>query len=54
MGNIIVLLVIALLVGGASFKIYRDRKNGNMCTGCAMSKQCSEQYKKSDNEFIIK
>lgn len=54
MGNLLVILIIALLIGLAGHKVYKDRKNGNMCAGCAMGKQCSQKHKKGNNEFIIK
>lgn len=37
-GNIIVLLVIAALVAGASMKIIKNRKLGIKCSGCPYAK----------------
>ena len=39
--DIIVLAIIALIVGGASFYIIRAKKNGQRCIGCPDSKTCS-------------
>ena len=37
----IIILVIALIVGGAACYIYRAKKNGQKCVGCPHSKTCS-------------
>ena len=39
--DIIVLLIIALVVGGASFYIIRAKRRGQRCIGCPDSKPCS-------------
>ena len=38
--DVIVALVIALIVGGASYYIYRSRKSGKKCIGCPYSSSC--------------
>lgn len=35
MGNIIAGGIIVLLIGLASYKIYRDKKMGKACSGCS-------------------
>lgn len=37
----IIILVIALIVGGAACYIYRAKKSGQKCVGCPHSKTCS-------------
>jgi hypothetical protein len=34
MGNLLVLLVIALIIAGACYKMVVDKKNGVKCSGC--------------------
>lgn len=41
--NIIIIAVVALMVGGASFYIYRAKKKGQKCIGCPHSKTCSSK-----------
>ncbi|MBQ8380741.1 MAG: FeoB-associated Cys-rich membrane protein [Clostridia bacterium] len=38
--EIIVIALIVLIVGGASFYIIRAKKRGDHCIGCPYSKQC--------------
>ena len=38
--DVIVLLVIALAIGGAIFYIIRSKKRGQKCVGCPYSKEC--------------
>lgn len=33
-GNIVVLLIVAAMVAGASYKLYKDKKNNVKCSGC--------------------
>ena len=40
--DIIVLLMIALVVGGASFYIICTKRRGQRCIGCPYAKTCSE------------
>ena len=37
----IIILVIALIVGGAACYIYRAKKSGQKCVGCPHAKTCS-------------
>ena len=39
--DIIVLVVVALVIGGASFYIIRAKKKGQKCIGCPYAKNCS-------------
>lgn len=39
--DFIVIAVITLIVGGASYYIYRAKKSGRKCIGCPDSKTCS-------------
>ena len=39
--DIVVIAIIVLIVAGASFYIYRAKKNGQKCIGCPSSKTCS-------------
>lgn len=36
--NIILILVIVAIIGGASWKLWTDKKKGNKCAGCPYSK----------------
>ena len=38
--DFVVILVIALIVGGASYYIYRAKKSGKKCIGCPHSASC--------------
>lgn len=40
--NIIIIAVVALIVGGASFYIYRAKKKGQKCIGCPAADSCSK------------
>jgi len=50
MGNIIVILVIVVLLSGASFKMYKDKKNNVKCSGCpsCSSKGSCSSYHEND------
>lgn len=37
MANLLVLLIIALIIAGASYKLIADRKKGVKCSGCPYS-----------------
>ncbi len=37
MDNIIILVVLVLVVGSASYYIWKEKKRGNKCIGCHMS-----------------
>ena len=39
--DFLILAIIALIVGGASFYIIRAKKKGQKCIGCPDSKTCS-------------
>ncbi len=40
--DVIVILVIALIIGGASYYIYRAKKAGHKCIGCPNSTTCGK------------
>lgn len=42
MKDFIVILVIAAIVGGAAYYIYRSKKKGKGCIGCPDSATCSK------------
>lgn len=41
MGDFIVLGIILIIVFLAGFKVYKDKKNGIKCSGCAQAKSCA-------------
>ncbi len=41
--DIIIIAVIVLCIGGASFYIYRARKSGKKCIGCPDSSSCGKK-----------
>ncbi|MBQ7344227.1 MAG: FeoB-associated Cys-rich membrane protein [Clostridia bacterium] len=43
--DFVVIAVIALIVGGASFYIYRAKKSGKKCIGCPDSASCQSGSK---------
>ena len=43
--DIIVIAVIVLIVGAASFYIYRAKKSGKKCIGCPDGCSCSQNQK---------
>lgn len=49
MGDFIVILIILALVGSASYKLYLDKKNNVMCSGCPLGKTCVNSTMKNGN-----
>ena len=43
--DFVVILVTALIVGGASYYIYRAKKSGKKCIGCPDSASCQSGSK---------
>ena len=43
MEDIIIILVLAVIVGGASYYIYKAKKRGQTCIGCPHAKDCSKK-----------
>ena len=41
MANIIVILIVGMIVGGAAGYIYKSKKRGVKCIGCPDSATCS-------------
>ena len=46
MTDLIVILIIAAIVGGAAYYIYRSKKNGKRCIGCSDSAICGKYNEK--------
>lgn len=42
MGDIIPIIIIALIIGGAVFYIIKSKKSGRKCIGCPDSATCSK------------
>ena len=40
MENLIVVVILALILGGAAFYIYKAKKSGAKCIGCPDAKTC--------------
>ena len=47
MDNIIVIAILVLIIGLASFYIYKSKKSGKKCIGCSESGNCSARGKAS-------
>jgi len=43
MENVILVVIIALIIGGAVRYIYKAKKNGAKCIGCPNGSKCSGQ-----------
>ncbi len=43
--NIIAILILIAIVGGAIFYIYKEKKKGTKCIGCPMAGDCSKKKK---------
>ena len=41
MTDLIVVLLLAAVLGGAGYYVYRAKKNGAKCIGCPMGGKCS-------------
>ena len=42
MENIILIMLLALIIGGAILYILRQKKNGRKCIGCPNGKSCNK------------
>ena len=40
--DVIIILAVAAIIGGASYYIYRAKKSGKRCIGCPDSKACGK------------
>ena len=40
MANIVIILIVAAVVTGVVFYLYKAKKNGQTCIGCPYAKQC--------------
>ena len=52
--DIIAIILIALIVGGASFYIIRAKRRGQKCVGCPYSKQCSGGCSCNNSSYVKK
>lgn len=43
MENLILVVVLILILGGAGLYVYRAKKSGQACIGCPRAKQCQER-----------
>lgn len=43
MNDLIVIGIIVIIISLASYKVYRDKKNGVKCSGCSHSKECNAE-----------
>lgn len=44
MENIIIILILGIVVGGAGLYIYKAKKRGQTCVGCPYAKECAKKY----------
>lgn len=43
MKDLVILLILILIVGGAALYIYKAKKNGQKCIGCPYAKECRKK-----------
>lgn len=43
MENFIITVILAAIIGGALFYIYKSKKDGRACIGCPYSKSCGRK-----------
>ena len=43
MDNLIIILILVLIIGGASLYIYKAKKRGQKCIGCPHSGGCGKK-----------
>ena len=43
MENAIIIAILALIVGGIVYYLYRAKKRGQTCIGCPYAKQCGDK-----------
>lgn len=46
LANIIIIAVLAAIVGGIVYYLYRAKKRGENCIGCPYSKTCNKNCQK--------
>ena len=46
--EIIIVLLITLIIGGALFYVIRSKKKGKKCIGCPYASSCESCHKKKD------
>ncbi len=42
LANIIIIAIVVLAVGGASYYIHKEKKKGRPCIGCPMAGNCAK------------
>ncbi|SDA67809.1 hypothetical protein SAMN02910368_01971 [Lachnospiraceae bacterium G11] len=42
LANIIIIAIVVLAVGGASYYIHKEKKKGRPCIGCPMAGDCAK------------
>ncbi len=42
MENVIIILILTLVLGGAGIYIYKSKKKGQKCIGCPYAGECSK------------
>ena len=51
--DVVVIILIAIIIGGALLYIFKQKKKGVKCIGCPYSKECNKKkndFKNLDNE----
>lgn len=43
LANIIIIAILAAILGGIVYYLYRAKKRGESCIGCPYAKQCSDR-----------
>lgn len=49
MVNVILVIILAGIIGGAALYIYRAKKRGQACIGCPHAKTCASRKCNCDN-----
>lgn len=50
MMNVVIVLILLFILGGASYYIYRSKKRGVKCIGCPYAGQCHGGCEKDKKE----
>lgn len=54
MENAVIILVLALVIGGAIFYIYQAKKRGQKCIGCPYAKECAKKCSCKSEQKTVK
>jgi FtsZ-interacting cell division protein ZipA len=49
MENIIIVVILAAIVGGILWYLWREKKRGRKCIGCPYSKECASKKRNHGN-----